>query len=665
MKQAGKGLARRIAPWMGLALAMGVHAHAATLDPAVLPKVQAATFEVVIPKPVNDPLTYEKPLPLDQLPFQFRNDKFYSIGTAFALGNHRYATAAHVFDAGMGSLMGEPALRDANGKVYALDKIVKFSREKDFVVFTLKDAPDTAPLEANTSPDLNDVVYAVGNALGTGVVIRDGLYTSNTPEEQDGRWKWMRFSAAASPGNSGGPLLDKNGKLIGIVLMKSPGENLNYALPIDFILKAADNVAEADTRVTYQLDVLDSTHTGNFKTQFALPQSFKDFTATYQARFNTFADGQLDALLKDNSDNLFPNGNGSNELLHSSSDVDPFPSLIVRGSNGVWSVAKRNIRKETLSNNGFITSAVLGNEALVHVRKPDDVALGQLYADPKLMMDLVLKGMPMRRSVGSDKVKITSLGKPTEDSRFVDSYQRTWQVRIWPLAYQDAQLVTFALPVPDGYVLMIRSSHPNELHTNIQDLRKITDFFDVSYSGTLAQWKDYLQQKPLLPAPLEHIDIGFDYAHDFKYHSRRVSFGYTPDLQKIDKDSQLLLGFSYFKDAGKVVWDVSDVMVKANVDNDEIVRVNRHVAPSEDLDNSYQNYWKKVLHRNHPSDGSAYNEDDMTYISMVGGTPEQTSAEAKPSVLYTASYGAEGSRGQDAMKTKLDLLMHNLQVNEH
>jgi S1-C subfamily serine protease len=107
------------------------------------------------------------------------------------------------------------------------------------VVFTLAQSPgkDVA-LPLDRTPALNAVVYAVGNALGTGVVIRDGLYTSDTPEQQDGAWKWMRFSAAASPGNSGGPLLDKDGKVIGVVLMKSANENLNYALPIREVLDA-------------------------------------------------------------------------------------------------------------------------------------------------------------------------------------------------------------------------------------------------------------------------------------------------------------------------------------------------------------------------------------------------------------------------------------------
>ncbi|HEX4375703.1 MAG TPA: hypothetical protein VHZ99_00970 [Steroidobacteraceae bacterium] len=61
-------------------------AGAAGLDPQVLAQVQAATYEVVIAKPATDPLTYARPLPMDLLPFQERNDKYFSIGTAFGIG---------------------------------------------------------------------------------------------------------------------------------------------------------------------------------------------------------------------------------------------------------------------------------------------------------------------------------------------------------------------------------------------------------------------------------------------------------------------------------------------------------------------------------------------------------------------------------------------------
>ena len=164
---ASASMVRRCALLALIGFYAATSAHAASLDPAVLPKIQAATFEVVAAKPLNDPLTYEKPLPLELLPFQERNDKYFSIGTAFAIGNNRYVTAGHVLQVGIGSLWGPPALRDASGNVYAIDKIEKYSLQEDFVVFSLVKPPaNAAALEVNTSPSLNAVGLRRGQRAG-------------------------------------------------------------------------------------------------------------------------------------------------------------------------------------------------------------------------------------------------------------------------------------------------------------------------------------------------------------------------------------------------------------------------------------------------------------------------------------------------------------------
>ena len=641
----------------------GGAARAASLDPAVLPKIQAATFEVVAAKPVNDPLTYAKPLPMELLPFQERNDKYYSIGTAFALGNNRYVTAAHVLQIGISGLWAEPALRDASGHVYAIGKIEKYSLQQDFVVFSLATPPATAAaLDVDTKPALNGVVYAVGNALGTGVVIRDGLYTSDTPEDQDGRWKWMRFSAAASPGNSGGPLLDQDGKVIGIVLMKSANENLNYALPIGMVLNAPDHLAVIDQRIPYQFDVFDATLSSIFKTSFALPLSFAEFSATYQKRFDAYVDGQLKALLAKEPDKLFPQGAGSNQLLHSMPSMGNFPALIVRESNGTWALSKKSGENTKLSDNGYVTpGGAAGRNILFHVRKPDDVSASQLYGDPARLMEMLAKVGFLNRRVGSESVKITSLGKPTMDTVYTDAWQRRWQVRVWPVPYENALVVTFALPVPDGYLVMMRSSAASQQHDCLINMQALTDFFFATYDGTLAQWKDYLKNTALLPAAFKDIRIDIDYGHRFSYTSKRMHLAFTPELQKIEPDSVLTLGFTYFNDHGKVVWDVGDVWVAANAHDPDSINIARAVAPSDDLDDSYKNEWNKIVHRQHPYDGVARSENDVMKISDVVAGP----ADAASSVRYFVNYQVEGTQSQDAMKAKLDVLMKSLQVDEH
>lgn len=637
-------------------------AHAATLDPGLLPQVEAATFEVVQAKPAVDPLTYEKPLPLELLPYQERTDKYHSIGTAFAIGHNRYVTAGHVLLAGVGSLWGPLQLRDAKGQVYAIDKIEKFSLRKDFAVFSLATQPaGDAALAVDAKPVMNTAVYAVGNALGTGVVIRDGLYTSDTPEQQDGQWKWMRFSAAASPGNSGGPLLDQAGKVIGVVLMKSANENLNYALPISEVLGAPEHVAVIDERAPYQFDVFDTTLSNSFKAQFALPVSLADFNANFLKARNAYADSQLKALLAQETDRLFPRGAGSDRLLYAVPPLESFPRLIVRNSNGDWGLAAKLGPRTPLADNGYVATGLAGHTVLFHLRKPDNVSAQQLYADPQLLIGQVLKTGFLYRMVGSERVRVTALGKPQQDTVHTDAWQRHWQVRVWALPFVNGLLVTFSLPVPDGYVTLMQSTQPMAAHDHLIDMRALTDFVQVSYDGTLGQWRDYLTQSALLPAVLRDIRIDADYGRRFSYASPRLDFSFDAALQPVTANSTLTLGLGYYSDHGKVVWDVGDVRVRADAGDPYRINIERHVRPPATLDDAFQNQWRKLAQQQHPFDGTAYSADGEVRAAkalppVAGVTPE---------VRYTAFYAAAASTPPAKVQAGLQTLMQNLHVKEH
>ena len=219
--------------------------------------VSDSVFEVVYKKQIKDSLTYEKPLSFDNIPYAERTDKYVSIGTAFAISGTEFITAAHVLSLQTETQVGNLFIRDRNKNVFELDTIEKYSNDRDFVCFTVKNRPAGSflVLSGEKNPQLNTAVYAVGNALGEGVIIRDGTLTSRTPEDENGRWEWLRFSAAASPGNSGGPLLNGQAEVLGVILRKSESENLNYALPASIIIEFQANRAEYHNRIKYSIAV--------------------------------------------------------------------------------------------------------------------------------------------------------------------------------------------------------------------------------------------------------------------------------------------------------------------------------------------------------------------------------------------------------------------------
>src|SRR5689334_13650620 len=100
-----------------LILMAGVSPAFSGVTPDLQRQIRAATFEVVMKKPSDDFVRYEKPLPLELLPYVERTDPYRSVGTAFAIEKNLYATAAHVLIAAVSSQFGTPGIRTADGKV--------------------------------------------------------------------------------------------------------------------------------------------------------------------------------------------------------------------------------------------------------------------------------------------------------------------------------------------------------------------------------------------------------------------------------------------------------------------------------------------------------------------------------------------------------------------
>jgi len=634
-------------------------------DKAAMEAIAESTFEVVVPKPEKDSLSYEKPLPLDLLPYTIRKDKYYPIGTAFAISPDRFVSAVHVMNLGLRSQYPQVYLRDKGGKVYAIDKFVKYSDRKDFVVFSLNDKRANTWLQINTNPSVNDRIYAVGNALGEGIVIRDGLYTSNTPENRDGEWQWIRFSAAASPGNSGGPLLDEQGKVIGIVLRKSANENLNFALPMGEVMNSKENLATVGQRPYYRLENMDMTQRGKLEKDISLPKSYSELNRELISLADQSASQLLKDLLSENKQNIFPNGAGSTRLLHQVYSAT-FPRLISKARDGNWdALSPSKIDNADLGNNGFLTFGSMYNSMYVRLRKPDNISMAKLFSDSKLFMDLILKGNPATRRIGPENIKITSFGKAHEEYIFTDSYQRKWQVRTWMVEYSDAKFVTLALPVPGGCIVMLRSGQTGLVDDgHIPELKTLADFIYVSYYGTLEQWREFLDARELLPPVFSSINIAFDYNKYFKYASNRFAFSYDPDLMKITRNSDLQLKFSYFNENGKNVWDVAGVVVGEDRNGQTSFAVSRNIRPPEDLSDKDRKDWEDIVNRRMPYNKTSFFKEVSTIIATVY-TQKTVEKLAVAPLLYTVLYGLDGNIDQKTVEGKLDRFVQNLAVKEY
>lgn len=650
--------------WLVLLLICAAGAARAEVTPELQHAIRDNTFEVVMKKPDPDPVVYEKPLPLDLLPYIERTDKYRSVGTAFALGHNTYVTAAHVILVGISSQFGAPALRRSDGTVYSIDRILKFSMHQDFVVFSLLNDPAPGGLVPDTTPKVDEPVLAIGNALGEGVVIRDGLYTSETPEQQDGRWKWIRFSAAASPGNSGGPLCDANGHVIGIVIGKSPNENLNYSLPIAQVLDADAQKGRFDLKSLISLPYMHGTYTYAYKDDFNLPLSWPAFAESFRKIMDRHSDEARAQLKKNYADTLFPKGPGTESLLYQAADGGGLPRLITQQADGTWVASSHPEEKVDLPGDGAVRVADVAGAKIVSIVRSDGASDDAFYSDSKAFMDLALKALNLRRTVGPDQVRVISLGAAKSDSIFVDPYGRKWQERVWAIPFLDAYVVGELLPTPDGYVAILFMSLSSTVHEAKELAQLFSGQFDVSYRGTLAQWSASLRRKSLLPAAL--ADVKLDKSPAWHLQTPRFAMGIPSSLLELSDKSPLILTMGFMNDGPKTVWDIQGVWWEKDQREDAAVGLWRRQRPPESANLQLRQRYDSIRMRRAPYDGSMNRDTTEIYsASRVIDVPGKKANTVSAELEYGVTIRLTGHPSRNDFEQSATQATANTQVFEH
>ena len=110
-------------------------------------------------------------------------------------------------------------------------KVAKVSKERDVALITI----DALRLPAL---HINDTIPAPGSrALAVGSPLMEELNSSVTEGVVHGiremrGYSWIQSDAAINSGNSGGPLIDNKGSVIGIATLSYGGEGLNLFVPI-------------------------------------------------------------------------------------------------------------------------------------------------------------------------------------------------------------------------------------------------------------------------------------------------------------------------------------------------------------------------------------------------------------------------------------------------
>ncbi len=133
----------------------------------------------------------------------------------------------------------------ASGEVYRNVYLLS-SDPIDDLAFLKIEAVDlpTIPLGNSNDVQVGEEVLLVGAPQGLEQTVSNGLISGIRLDEGV---RVLQTSAAASPGSSGGPLLNRNGEAVGVMSFKVVnGENLNFTITINYVRGKLGNLTSSN-----------------------------------------------------------------------------------------------------------------------------------------------------------------------------------------------------------------------------------------------------------------------------------------------------------------------------------------------------------------------------------------------------------------------------------
>ncbi len=175
----------------------------------------------------------------------------YAQGTGFIINPDGYfITNAHVLADEYGYLAPNiQAITSEQGTVNA--EFIGFDSTLDIALLKISGEYEALALGNSDNIQIGEKVIAIGNPLGLQFSVSEGIVSAVDREGVNGLNYYIQTDAALNPGNSGGPLIDTEGKVIGINNFKiSGGENLGFALESNYVKQAVNEIAMEDLNQT-------------------------------------------------------------------------------------------------------------------------------------------------------------------------------------------------------------------------------------------------------------------------------------------------------------------------------------------------------------------------------------------------------------------------------
>jgi S1-C subfamily serine protease len=149
-------------------------------------------------------------------------------GSGFFLSPGQVVTNLHVV---RGAARAEIKTLDGKGKVYPVTGALAVDEEGDLVLLGVDMPPQPTRVSelARELPDEGEPIFVIGNPLKLEGSVSDGIVSA--VREVPNSYRIIQITAPISHGNSGSPVFNLKGQVLGVVTVKvTNGQNINLAI---------------------------------------------------------------------------------------------------------------------------------------------------------------------------------------------------------------------------------------------------------------------------------------------------------------------------------------------------------------------------------------------------------------------------------------------------
>ncbi len=628
------------------------------LSKKIVKRIYPAIVEVIVPKREDENITYARALPFEHQDFHVRNDKYYPIGTAFFISKTRLASAAHVFGVDNFTFWKEHYIRSSLGEVHKVGKIVKYSQYRDYIEFELESYPgDFNFLPLSDKVEIGDRVYAVGNAQGEGISTRGGQISSFTPEHVNGVWNYIRFSSPTSPGNSGGPLVNSRGETVGVVVMKSQAENLNYALPVEELKNLSSQQAEFFVR---GLKIQDGTQVVNedWRETEPLPSTLGALREKAVPSKSKFYQHLIEKFKKTYASTIFPVHPRFREYLRSQSSPLYIGEIDKDTNLNQWNVVPVDLKKMAIA----AQQAIYYGEGNIFsygvvIETPPQKSLIEQIQDEETLAQTLLIGLGANRTMAQQRIPILGYGKAQENFTWRDQLGRPWSSYLWHILYNNTFVAVHTTPLPNGVLCLIDIHWAKVKNEGYMDLvRENIIELSLSYSGNSKQWKEFLAlPESLRPTHFAGIQLNFSPKKVLEIEGHEYSTKIAGLNLNDDSIITARMGYHIGKKLAPQIlaWEIHEKKIHQTG-----VTIAQFYEPSNFSNDLHRQTWNEILRQKGIFSGKVQNLDGIYTLRKVlkphfktnfwsPSKDEKPGSEKKIDSIFVASCFSEFDRGRN------------------